>query len=257
MIDYVVSSDGTRIGFERIGDGPPLVIVHGGVNSAADWHRVAAKLAPRFECFVLDRRGRGHSGDGPSYSLERERDDVIAVLAKAGPSSTLFGHSFGAVCALEAAIEARIAKLIVYEPPLLARESPSVADRFQALLDRGDPGDALGDFLINQTGMPAAALAPLQASPAWGRMVELAWTFPRESRALVEELGDPGRYAAVKTPTLILVGADTEDHARKASELLLGILPAARSLTLAGQGHAAHRTGAQLLADAVAAFAAT
>ena len=254
MIDYVMSSDGTRIGFERVGDGLPIVIVHGGVNSAADWRKVAEKLAPRFECFVLDRRGRGHSGDGPSYSLERERDDVIAVLSKAGPSSTLFGHSFGAVCALEAAIEAPVAKLIVYEPPLLALEGLTVADRFQGLLDRGDPDQALSDFLIKQTGMPPAALAPLQASPAWGPMLELAWTFPREARALVEASGEPRRYAFLKTPTLIFVGESTEDHLKRASELLLSILPAARCVMLAGQGHAAHRTGAQLLADAIAAF---
>ncbi len=257
MIDHVISSDGTQIGFERIGDGLPVVIVHGGVNSAADWRKVAERLSPRFECFVIDRRGRANSGDGPSYSLERERDDVIAVLAKAGSSSTLFGHSFGAVCALEATIEAPVAKLIVYEPPLFARENPAVADRFQALLDRGDPEQALSDFLIKETGMPAAALAPLQTSAAWGRMVELAWTFPRESRALVEELGELERYAFVETPTLILVGEDTEDHAKKASELLLGILPAARCVMLAGQGHAAHRTGAKLLADAIAAFVVT
>lgn len=250
----VISSDGTRIGFERSGAGPALVIVHGGVNSAADWKRVAALLSPRFDCLVMDRRGRGASGDGPVHSLRHEAEDIAAVLAAAGDGAVLFGHSYGAVCALEAALIAPVARLIVYEPPLLASTDPGYAAAFQAQLDAGETEAALADFLLNLTGMPAAALEPLRASAAWQRMLAVAWTLPREADAL-SRLGPMARYAAIAVPVLAITGGDTRGHQLAATEALAAVIPGLQRLTLPGHGHAAHRSGPESIAEAIADFA--
>ena len=253
MPGQVTSDDGTPIAVTRSGSGRPLVIVHGGINRGDDWRRVAESLSAGFECWVIDRRGRGGSGHTAPYALAREVEDVAAVVRAAGLDALLFGHSFGAVCALEAALRHPVARLIVYEPPLAPR-GDGVSATFQAHLDAGRPELALRGFLIDQTGTPAAALAMLEASPMWGRMIEVAPTFPREANALESELGDPQRYAALAMPVLALLGEHTSPPLRESTTLLQAIVPGLRVATLAGQGHAAHRSAPRLLADAIAAF---
>src|SRR5690606_30206164 len=96
--------DGTRIGYLRLGEGPGLVFSHGSLTTGDDWLPVASRLADRFTCYVMSRRGRGRSAAGPAHSLERECEDIAAVLAEAGPGAYLLGHSYGAICALETAL---------------------------------------------------------------------------------------------------------------------------------------------------------
>ena len=112
------SADGTPIGFLKFGSGPSLVFVHGSVNTGEEWLQVATAMAEQFTCYVMDRRGRGRSGDAAAYSLDRECEDIIAVLEVAGPEAHLLGHSYGAICALETARRLPIGRLVVYEPPL-------------------------------------------------------------------------------------------------------------------------------------------
>jgi pimeloyl-ACP methyl ester carboxylesterase len=115
----VVSADGTRIAYRRLGTGPVLVFVHGSVSTHTDWMRVAKLLAPHYTCYTIDRRGRAHSGPGhSSYSLEREYEDIAAVIAQTGPVAALIGHSYGAICTLGAALRNPVPRLVVYEPPL-------------------------------------------------------------------------------------------------------------------------------------------
>ena len=249
MIGHVVSRDGTRIGFDRVGAGPALVIVHGGHGCAADWAPVAGLLGKQHSCFVIDRRGRGASGDGAEHSIGREAEDIAAVLAEAGPDAVLFGHSFGAVCALETMLRTPARRLIVYEPPLTSR-SASVAAGFRALVDAGRADEALRRFLTDETGMPAAALASLETSPSWGRMLAIAPLFPREAAALAA-LGDPRRYTAITAPAIALVGERSPERLQAATRLLREIVPGLRVRCLAGQGHAAHRTAPALLAAAI------
>ena len=121
----VHSADGTKIGFVRLGSGPSLVLVHGGVNTRDAWLPVATVIANQFTCYVMDRRGRGRSGDGPEHSLDRECEDIKAVLDFAGPGAHLLGHSYGAICALEAACRFPVGRLVLYEPPLFDGENRS------------------------------------------------------------------------------------------------------------------------------------
>jgi pimeloyl-ACP methyl ester carboxylesterase len=117
----VRSADGTRIAFRRLGSGPAIVMVHGSIATHTAWMRVARLLAGRYTCFAMDRRGRSHSGAGTSpYSIEREYEDVCAVLDAAGPGAFLAGHSFGAICALGAVLLHPVSRLVIYEPPFPA-----------------------------------------------------------------------------------------------------------------------------------------
>lgn len=109
------SADGTSIGFARLGSGPAVVFVHGSLSTGDDWRQVATAMAGQCTCFLMDRRGRGRSGDASDYAIDREYDDIKAVLDVAGPGTHLVGHSYGAIGALGAALGAPIGRLVLYE----------------------------------------------------------------------------------------------------------------------------------------------
>src|SRR5262245_17922096 len=136
-----VSKDGTPIGFERSGKGPPLVLVHGTSADHTRWKPLLPELESRFTLYAVDRRGRGGSGDASTYSVEREFEDIAAVVDAVGEPSFLLGHSYGAVCALEASLRTHnVRKLVLYEPPIRTAEPLyplGAAERLQALLDSG------------------------------------------------------------------------------------------------------------------------
>ena len=132
LIETVKSKDGTSIAFERRGHGPPLVMVHGTTLDHTRWGTIVTKLAEHFSLYMVDRRGRGKSGDGPVYAIEREFEDVAAVLEATSEPARILAHSYGAICSLEASrLTARIAKMVLYEPPLpLPGRSPIFASDF-------------------------------------------------------------------------------------------------------------------------------
>jgi pimeloyl-ACP methyl ester carboxylesterase len=250
------SPDGTRIGFVEIGSGPPLVIAHGSVSTAEHWMAVAMHLAPRFTCHVMDRRGRGRSGNAPDHTIEREAEDIRAVLDAAGPGAHLLGHSYGAVCALEAARTAPPARLVLYEPPLLvgASQGEQLAKRFGELVERGEIEEALVFFLREGPEIPDAEITVLRSTPIWPQMVAVAPTLTREARALARIDCDFERYRGIAVPVLLLVGRLSSAGLRDASERLGGVLPDARTLWLEGQAHVANLVAPDLVARGVADF---
>jgi pimeloyl-ACP methyl ester carboxylesterase len=145
----VVSEDGTPIAVWRTGEGPPLVLIHGAAADHNRWAPVLPALEERFTVFAVDRRGRGRSGDATEYALEREYEDVVAIVESAGEGVSVLGHSYGGICTLEAALLTdRIRKLVLYEPPMgYLKSPPHVVDRLHKLLERkrsrsrsGSPG---------------------------------------------------------------------------------------------------------------------
>lgn len=119
IVETVISMDGTRIGWARTGDGPPLVLVHGTTADRTRWKPVLPAFEERFTVFAVDRRGRGASGDAANYAIEREYEDIAAVVNAIGAPVNLLGHSYGARCALGGALLARnIRSLVLYEPAL-------------------------------------------------------------------------------------------------------------------------------------------
>ncbi len=121
-MDEVTSRDGTQIAFDRLGDGPPVIVVGGAMCDRASMRPTAEELAKHFAVFNYDRRGRGHSGDTSPYAVERETEDIGALVAESGGAASVYGHSSGAGLALHAAADGLpITKLVLHDPPTPTR----------------------------------------------------------------------------------------------------------------------------------------
>src|SRR5690349_22532010 len=178
----VISRDGTAITFDQTGEGPPVILVCGG--SVDRWSNapLAALLAPHFTVFNYDRRGRGESGDTPPYAVEREIEDIDAVVAAAGGSACLYGSSSGAALALEAArmLPTKITKLALWEPPYVPEGFPrppaDSARTYTELVAAGKRGDAAEFFMAKVVGLPPEFVAQARSSPWWPAQEALAHT---------------------------------------------------------------------------------
>jgi pimeloyl-ACP methyl ester carboxylesterase len=246
----VVSSDGTTIAYDRIGAGPPVVMV-----SPAFSHRafdpkaaeLAAFLAARFTVFTYDRRGRGDSGDTAPYAVEREIEDLAAVIGGAGGSARVYGMSSGAVLALRAAAYGLpISRLALYEAPLVVDDSrpPRPADfpaRLEALLAAGRRGDAVELFMTQAVHVPAEMVAQMRQAPIWPAFEEVAHTLAYDTAIMADVMtGDPSAlkpWSSVMIPTLVVDGGASPVWMHHAALALADILPDARCLTLEGQTH--------------------
>lgn len=246
----VTSKDGTTIGYTRSGEGPALIIVGGAFQ-----HRgivppegeASAPTASRFTTYVYDRRGRGESGDTPPYAVEREVEDIAALIAAAGGSAFVFGGSSGATLALEAARSGlAITKLALYEPPLIVDASRAPLPRdyvshLNELIAEGRRGDAVEYFMTAAIGMPVEAVAPMRHRPMWPGLEAVAHTLPYDGAIMGDTMfGDPStlrRYASVTTPTLVMDGGNSPEFMHNGAQALVDVLPHAQRRTLAGQDH--------------------
>lgn len=254
----VRSADGTQIGFRRIGSGPtPIVIVHGAISSSQTWMEVATSLAEHCTCYVMDRWGRGGSESREEYSFEREAEDIRAVLEVAGPDAYLLGHSSGAIYSLEAALEAPLAGLILYEPPLHAnhgRFAEEILPRISEAAGEGRFDDALAIFLVEEAMVPEEELASLRTTPVWEVQLGLTPQSVVEWQDMARAAPTVERYRSIEVPTLLLAGTETAEHPSFATDDLERLLPNVRTASLEGQGHTAHRIAPDLVAEEVAAF---
>jgi pimeloyl-ACP methyl ester carboxylesterase len=254
---HFLSKDRTSIGFLRIGEGPGLVMVHESLATGASWLEVANRLADTFTCFVLDRRGRASSGDAPDYSIDREYDDIQSALEVAGKGSSLVAHSFGAVCALGAALFCPIRKMVLYEPPLPV--GGTVAGRYladyRAAIEAGDPDKALEIGYTYFAAIPATKVQSMRGTPQWTDARALANTWAREVDAIERHGSSLDRYRSLRVPTLLLLGTQSAPHPLKdTSEALARTLPNAQLSELVGQGHLANLRAPALLAERIRAF---
>jgi pimeloyl-ACP methyl ester carboxylesterase len=240
------SKDSTRIACHVTGRGSPLVLVHGTTADHARWTPLVSSLEQRFTVYALDRRGRGASGDAPAYSLDREVDDLAAVIEGIGGPVDLLGHSFGALVSLEVAPRvANLRRLALYEPPIptaMALIAPPLIDRLEALIAAGEREAAVTTFLAEGPRLPAHELAVVKSLPAWAARVEAAHTIPRELRASTEYTFDAARFAAVRVPTLLLLGGASPAPFRAALELVRAAIPHAELAVMPSQQHAAMDT---------------
>lgn len=257
----VRSSDGTRIGFDRSGSGPPLILVGGAFQYRAideSTAELVELLAPAFTVFHYDRRGRGESGDNPPYAVEREVEDLDALVEAAGGSAFVFGMSSGGALSLEAAASGlAITKLALYEPPFAVDENSFKApddflDELRRLTAAGRAGDAVEYFLSTGLGMPPAMVAEMRGEPVWHGFEAVAHTLVYDTtlmegqdRLLAE------RAPTVTAPVLLLDGGASPPWAAAAVEALARILPHAERRTLPGQSH---EIAPDALAPALEAF---
>ena len=243
MTSTLTSADKTAIAFDRVGSGPPLILVVGAFNTRATTGPLAAALQERFETLNYDRRGRGESGDTPPYSVEREIEDLDALIAEAGGSSAVFGYSSGANLALKAAANgSAITKLALYEPPLLIDEShprppADLPARLAELIAAGRRGDAVELYQTRAVGIPEDVVAQLRHAPFRPALEAIAHTLAYDatiigSRTLPTEL-----IASIATPTLVIDGEKSPPVMRNAARAVADALPNGRRCTLAGQTH--------------------
>jgi pimeloyl-ACP methyl ester carboxylesterase len=257
--EEVISSDGTRIAAWRSGEGPPLVLVHGTAADHTRWASVLPWLEERFTVWAVDRRGRGQSGDADGYGIEREYEDVAAVVESARDRAAVLGHSYGGICALESArLTDRVGKLILYEPPLGFLESPpDVVRHLQVLLEADERDELVGYFMREVAGLPADQVELLRSLPAWEARLAVAHTIPREERASSQYAFDPDRFRELEVPTLFLLGGDSPRAFRAAGEAAQKALPNCRVAVMPGHGHAAMDTGTDLFLTEVSRFLET
>src|SRR5215204_5655134 len=180
-METVTSSDGTTIAFDLLGDGPPVILVCGGSTDRTANAGEAELLAEHFTVFNYDRRGRGDSGDTAPYAVEREVEDLDAVVAAAGGSASVYGTSSGAALALEAAASGlAITKLALWEPPFSLDESSrppqDQVERYDEMISAGRRGDAVEYFMTKVVGLPSEFVAYARTQPFWQKQEELAHT---------------------------------------------------------------------------------
>jgi pimeloyl-ACP methyl ester carboxylesterase len=259
-IEYATSADGTRIGFERVGAGPPLLVVHGGTADRTRWAAVVPGLAERFALLLVDRRGRGLSADGDApHSLDREVEDLVAVAAVPGGPVRVLAHSFGGLVALEAAlITPAINRLVVYEPPFgtpgLPAVEADVLSRITELSASGDRDGALEVFLSRVAGVPDDRLRAMRGTSIWSARIAALPTITREAAALADYRFAAQRFAGLSTPVRFLIGTASPAPLRASTSAAHAAVPGSELVELAGQGHAAMDTAPELFLDAVLDF---
>lgn len=246
----VESADGTEISYRASGEGDPALFVHGAATSGADWLFALPHLRERFTVVTMDRRGRGESGDGPEYRLEREAEDVLAVL-DAVDAELLVGHSYGALCSIRAAeLTDRLRRLVLYEPPIAV--TGEMASAAEELAGAGGL-DELVERFLRGAGTADEQFDLIRASPAWPILLGAAPAVPRELRAAAEEWTRPAEPIAV--PTLFLLGAETTaDVYLDGLDELRERFPSSRLERIPDQLHVAHVFAAEAFAGLVADF---
>jgi pimeloyl-ACP methyl ester carboxylesterase len=257
--ETVTSKDGTPIACWRSGEGPPLVLVHGTAADHGRWRPVLPAFEERFTVCTVDRRGRGGSGDSEDYALEREFEDVAAVVDSLGESVNFLGHSYGALCALEAALLAsNVRQLVLYDPGIEVTGQEiypyEVIERLEVLLGAGDRDGVVATTMREVAGLPPETVEYMRSQPVWRARVDAAHTILRELRAVKAYSLDPERFRDLGVPTLLLSGGDSPAALRKAAEAVDEVLPDSRIVVMPGQGHAAMDTGTDLFTTEVLRF---
>lgn len=254
------SRDGTRIAYWRSGRGRPLLLVHGAIaDHTTTWRQVLPSLDRRFSVHAMDRRGRGGSGNAAPYALAREAEDVAAVVDSIGGPVDVLGHSYGGLCALEAALlTPNVRRLILYEG-VSRRGSdnyrPGFIDRLDAMMAAGDVEGMLVTMLRDLVEMPAGEIDLLRSErEAWAGRLGNAATVPRELRADEGYRFVPERFKDMRRPTLFLVGGDSPARERDNAEAIAEALPDARVALLPGQQHLAMYTAPEAFVAEVVRF---
>jgi len=245
---FAVSADGTRIAYESVGSGPALVVVEGALCSRTmgGYKTLASELSKHFTVTGYDRRGRGESSDTQPYDVQREVEDLIAVLDAVGPDPFVFSASSGAALALEAARQGvKMRALACYEAPFIVDDTHAPNDldlpqRIEALVAADQRGAAVKTFM-KVVGAPAPMVAVMPLFPVWKGLKAVAHTLAYDFRIVLPfEQAEPlpaGHYATVGVPTLGIAGGKSPEYMRNAQAAIAGQVPGARLETLPGQTH--------------------
>jgi pimeloyl-ACP methyl ester carboxylesterase len=257
----VRSADGTPIAVWVDGTGPALVMVHGSIADHTTFEPFVAALRHHFTTFAMDRRGFGASSDTADYEIERDFEDVAAVVdtvaTRTGGPVALWGHSYGANCAMgAAALTGNIHHLVLYEPSLGLPYPPGSIETIEAALARGDHDAAIVTVLVYILEMTDDEIDAFRANPLWPTRLAAAPTIPRECRAEQGWVYQPGQFDRITAPTLMLTGSDSVPAVTEATTRAAAAIPNARIHTLDGHGHFAHKTDPTLVTALIQQFIA-
>jgi pimeloyl-ACP methyl ester carboxylesterase len=247
-VDKLTSSDGTPIAFERLGDGPPVIVVCGAMCDRALMRPTAEELAKYFTVFNFDRRGRGDSGDTAPYAVEREIEDIGTLIVEAGGTASVYGHSSGAGLVLHAAAHGLpIAKIVLHDPPYAPdddeearRISREYGENLNAMLSEDRRGDAVELFMMT-VGVPQEMVEGMRHTPRWAELEAMAPTLAYDS----EVMGDIGRdgtipvdqASRVTVPAFVLTGGSDYPWMTDVGRRLADAMPNGRHRVLEGQEH--------------------
>lgn len=247
-MEKVHSSDGTAIAFDRTGDGPSVIMVSGAFSYRhfPKTVQIAELLSKDFTVINYDRRGRGDSGDTPPYAIEREIEDIQALIDAAGGSAYVWGMSSGAVLSLRAAAAGlNIKKLALYQPPFVVDDSGPLppadfAQRLDEMIAADRRSEAVKFFMTKGMGAPAFFINLMRLFPVWKRLKAVAHTLPYDFAIMGDTVwGKPlsaEQWSAVTVPTLVMDGEKSPKRARHAAAAISQVLPEAQHTTLKGQG---------------------
>lgn len=239
----VTSVDGTAIAYEQVGSGPPLVLVGAAFNDRSGLAPLAQELEGSFTIFNYDRRGRGDSGDTAPYSVEREIEDLSAMIDVAGGTAAVFGYSSGATLTLKAAARGLpITKLALYEPPFLVDDSRSplpqnLPERLADLTAADRRGDAVELYQREYIGIPKDVVVQMRQAPFRPALEAIAHTLVYDA-TIVGDLTLPKELiASISTPTLVVAGENSAPVMRSAACSVAAIVAVGVLRTLEGQAH--------------------
>jgi pimeloyl-ACP methyl ester carboxylesterase len=238
----VVSKDGTTIAYQKTGDGPPIVLLNGGFRDHTIFDSLVPELAPHCTTYVYDRRGRGESGDAPDYAVEREIEDLEAVIGEAGGEAVVLGGSSGANLALEAALHgARITKLALHEPYFRVEGYPrppaDFMENLRALLAENKRSEAAEYFLAELVGFTPEVIADWRRGPLWATNEANAHTLVYDTAICGDFRVPVERLATFELPTLVINSDSTSDWLRAAAKATAAALPNGRGVSLPGSWH--------------------
>lgn len=240
----VTSADGTTIAFEHTGIGPPIVLVDGAMcfRAAGPMRPLAELLENRLTVFTYDRRGRGESTDTTPYAVEREVEDLRAVIAAAGGRAGLYSMSSGGALALAtAAAEPGVTGLALFEPPYLGESggdtrSKEYTERLRELLDADRRGEAV-ELFMTFVGVPAPGIAHLKSQPGWATFEAIAPTLAYDDTLLDGGHVPRDLAASVTVPTVVVSGTASPGGLQQAALATAEAVPGARHVSLEGQTH--------------------
>lgn len=243
MTTRVTSRDGTRIAFEKRGSGPAVIIVSGALSHRSLYrdNALPEKLAQHFTVVLYDRRGRGESTDVQPYAVEREIEDIEALIDDAGGSASLYGVSSGAALALQAAAKLgarKVPKLAVYEPPYGQKQQEFAAqkERVAEIIRTGEPGDAAA-FFLSAIGTPPEALEGMKRSPEWDAIRKMDFTLAYDYAVLGDGAVPEDVVESIRVPTLVMNGGNSLPFMTASADRIAELIPNARREKLAGQTH--------------------
>ena len=258
----IKSKDGTVIAYEKAGEGPPMVLVHGGTIDHTSWKLVLPKLAKHFTTYAIDRRGNGKSSDSSDYRLELEFEDVAAVVNMIDEPMILLGHSSGGLISLETALRTEnLSKLILNEPTIIPKHDEKlnatldgVIAKLEGILREKGNEEALVFFLENLQRISLDIIEILRKT-SWSAMLNEIPTLPRELKAFKDYNFDIERFKDLTVPTMLLHGSESLPRQKNAIKILDKALPDSTIMELEDQAHFALTTAPDLFADEVIKFA--